>query len=375
MRNKITVYNKEILKTLKEQYPQKWEQIKSKTKNKWLIGDDHPTYKQLVEISKIFNVPFGYLFLEQLPEKKLPISHFRTINDTFYEPSENLIDIIKQIQKQQEWVKDILIDWGHDPLPFAGKYTVNSTKEEIIKEIRSLLQLEHNWASLKTSWTEAFRLLVEKFEEIGIFVVISGIVGNNTHRKISIEECRGFVLYDDTAPFVFINNNDFISAKIFTLLHELIHILIGKSASFDLRNLQSSDNEIEKFCDRCAAEFLVPESEIKDLNVANINFEQLAKKYRVSQIVIARRLLDVGKINKEDFYKFYNHYVKQEKRKAKTKGGDFYNNVNYRYGKRFLEIMSTALRNNEILYRDAYRVLSLKPTTTEKILKISNVYE
>lgn len=367
MKNKITVYNKQVLLSLKDKYHLFWNKIEYKNKEKWLTGEEYPTYNQLVEISKAFNIPFGYLFLDELPEKKLPIIHFRTFKEIEYEPSDELIDIINQVKKQQEWAKDILLEWGNNPLPFAGKYDINANKEDIIKEIKSILGLESNWASLRVNWKDAFKYLIEKFEKAGIFVVISGIVGNNTHRKISIDECRGFVLYDQIAPFVFINNNDFISAKIFTLIHELVHILIGKSASFDLRELKSSDDEIEKFCDKCAAEFLVPESEIN--KIQKIDYEELAKRFKVSQIVIARRLLDTGKIRRDEFFDFYNQYKEQEFTKTKSKGGDFYNSVNYRYGKKFLEVMNSALKNKNILHRDVYRVLNLKPRTAEEILR------
>jgi len=70
------------------------------------------------------------------------------------------------------------------------------------------------------------------------------------------------VLYDEYAPFILINNNDAISAKIFTLAHEIVHVLVGASASFDLRQLQAADNATEKYCNEAAAEFLVPRVEL-----------------------------------------------------------------------------------------------------------------
>ncbi|MCX7726228.1 MAG: ImmA/IrrE family metallo-endopeptidase [Chitinispirillaceae bacterium] len=368
MKNKISVYNKLILKILAEKYPQKWQKIDIKNKDKWILGEDYPTYKQLVEISKIFNIPFGYLFLQKLPEKTLPIPYYRTNtneNNIGY-VSDELLDTVNFVKKQQEWVKDILVEWGYNPLPFAGKHSLQTNIKEITQQIKNLLQLKNNWASTIQSWNDAFKYLIEKLEDAGIFVVVNGIVGNNIHRKLDVNEFRGFVLYDEIAPFVFINNNDFVSAKIFTIIHELVHILLGKSASFDLRNLQCANNEIEVFCDKCTAEFLVPTNEI--INIKEIDYENLAKRFKVSQIVIARRMIDVGKITKEEFNEFYQKYKKEEIKITKSKGGDFYNTAIYRYGKRFLSIIGYALKNNEILYRDLYRLLSLKPSTSEKIL-------
>lgn len=135
--------------------------------------------------------------------------------------------------------------WGYEPLTFAGKYNLTSTEQEIIEELKSLFNLQEGWAKNIPSWMQAFKFLLERAEEKGIIVLINGIVGNNTHRKLKVEEIRGFVLYDEISPVVFINNNDAISAKIFTLIHEIIHILIGQSVSFNLKNLQSADNDID----------------------------------------------------------------------------------------------------------------------------------
>jgi len=363
MSEKITVYNVEVLKQLSEKFPQKWEKIKYQNKMLWLAKEDFPTYNQLVEISKIFNIPFGYLFLDKLPEHTLPIPHYRTSVQIAFpnEISNDLLDTIYFVKKQQEWIKELLIEWGNKPLPFAGKYHIQSNINEIVLKMRQILELGNDWASQKFSWNEAFRYLIEKFENAGIFVVVNGIVGNNPHRKLDVNEFRGFVLFDEIAPFVFINNNDAMSGKIFTLIHELVHILIGQSASFDLMNLQSANNEIEQFCDKCAAEFLVPEKAIKNIKNFNVNsFESLARQFKVSQIVIARRLLDIGKISKDEFYDFYKEYMNKESKRSKSSGGDFYNTAQYRYGKRFLNVIRNALENNNISYRDVFRLLGLR---------------
>lgn len=366
MKNKITTYNAKNLRLLAEKFPNKWEAIDNKNKEKWLTKEDFPTYNQLVEVAKKFNIPFGYLFLENIPEKKLPIPHFRTFDGIETEISEELYETIMQVKKQQEWIKDILIDLGHTTLPFANKFDATTDVQVVVNEMRNILGLELDWASNKINWQDAFSYLIEKFESVGVFVAVNGIVGNNTHRKLDVNEFRGFVLYDEIAPFVFINNNDFLSAKIFTLIHEFVHILIGQSASFDLRDLQSANNEIERFCDRCAAEFLVPTEKIR--NIKQIDYENLARQFKVSQIVIARRLLDIGKITQKEFFKFYNEYKNKEHSKQSSQGGNFYNTANLRYGKKFLEILSTAVLSGKTLYRDFYRLLSLNPSTSHRIL-------
>ena len=129
-------------------------------------------------------------------------------------------------------------------------------------------------------------------------MVVNGIVGNNTHRKLDPEKFRGFVLVDDYAPLVFVNGADSKAAQMFTLAHELAHLWFGSSAAFDLRELQPADDETERACNRIAAELLAPEHELRDAWTAALQspnrYQVLARQFKVSELVAARRLLDLG---------------------------------------------------------------------------------
>ncbi len=368
---KVTNININILKEILHKMPEQKIQVKNKFPNfeKWINGDDYPTYNQLVELSKIFHIPFGYFFLEKLPERKYPIPHYRTAQNEDFNPSNKLLETIFFAQKIQEWAKDILLDWGQEKLPFCGKYKDNYDIARVIEELKKIFEIEHNWASNKSTWTEVLNYLIEKAEDKGIFVIRNGVVGNNTRRKLNVDEFRGFVLYDEIAPVVFINNNDAISAKIFTLIHEVVHILIGQSASFDLRNLQSANNEIEQFCDKCTAEFLVPEKEIRNIHTQKKDLEELARHFKVSQIVILRRLLDTSLITQQEFYNQWKKLYKIENKTTQSSGGNFYHTIYNRLGKRFLYVLNNAVKNNTILFRDALRITNLSPKTYDNLLK------
>lgn len=333
----------------------------------WLSGCKYPTYTQLVELSKIFHVPFGYFFLKELPTFRYPIPHYRTVQKGEFKPSAELLETLKFAQKVQEWAKEILLEWGQTKLDFCGKFKNNFDVFSVVEELKRLFDVGEGWAKSQTKWSDAFKYLVTKAEERGIIVLINGVVGNNTHRKLSVEEFRGFVLYDDIAPVVFINNNDAISAKIFTLIHEVVHILIGQSASFDLHDLQSAEDSIEKFCDECTAEFLVPKHEIQNCEEP-INYEELAKQFKVSQIVIARRLLDLGKIKKGKFYEFLQQ-SNEMKKVAGQGGGNFYDTEKNRLSRRFLRILKSAMENNTISYRDALSVTNLGAKTYFQLIE------
>ena len=370
---KVKNINTKILFELKELKPNIYYNCKNKFPqiDKWISGEDYPTYNQLVELSKRFNIPFGYFFLEKLPERKYPIPHYRTVQNGEFQPSNELLDTILFAQKIQEWAKDILLEWGQEKLPFCGKYKNNYDIEKVTRELKRIFEIQDNWANQKSTWTEALNDLIEKAEEKGIIVLRNGVVGNNTHRKLNVNEFRGFVLYDEIAPVIFINNNDAISAKIFTLIHEVVHILIGQSASFDLRNLQSAQNEIEHFCDKCTAEFLVPEKEIKNVYRDQKSIDKLARHFKVSQIVILRRLLDTSVITQENFYDKLKEMYEIEIKRPSTGGGDFYHTIPNRLSKRFLYILNRAVRDNIVLFRDALKITRLSAKTYDTLIQRS----
>jgi len=369
---KVKYYNPEILEELKVKEPQQFLKASKKFPKIfiWLERKDYPTINQLIELGKIFNIPFGYFFLKNIPERSLPLPHYRTIEiEEIYKPSPELLDTIYLAQRMQFFIKDLLIQWGHNKLDFAGKFQLGDPVENIREELLNILKLNKDWQEKVNTWSEAFSLLIKKTEDAGIFVLLNGIVGNNTKRKLLVDEFRGFVLFDEIAPFIFINNNDSVAAKIFTLIHEIVHILIGKSASFDLRDFQPANNQIELYCNQSAAEFLVPKNILQEkYKETKGDVNVLAKHFKVSEIVILRRLLDNNLITKELFYNLLNDYRVKEKKLIKQEGGSFYNTVRYRLSKRFLNMLILALKQNIILYREATKVTKLKLHTLEKLI-------
>jgi len=292
----------------------------------WLDGKKKPTVKQLEDFSKKVHLPFGYLFLTEPPKENLPIPFFRTNNPQATNVSINVYDTILLMQQRQDWLKEYLKENEFEHLHFVGKYKKNQDVGEIVKDIRRTLDLKENWASQYQTWEDALNNLTHKIEETGIIIVFNGIVENNTHRPIKVEECRGFVLVDELAPFMFINNSDGKAAQLFTIVHELAHIWTGHSAGFDFRKLQPANDPIELLCDKVAAEFLVPENLFNQIWNEKPEIKYAARFFKVSEIVIARRALDVGKITRKMFFAFYDEYINREfiKKENQAGGGDFY---------------------------------------------------
>ena len=190
----------------------------------WLDNTNKPTVKQLEEFSNKVHIPFGYLFLPEPPKEKIPIPFFRTGKQSTTEISLNVYDTIMLLQRRQDWLSEYLKEEGFEPLDFCGKYNEYSNPLEIVNDIRKTLGLEENWGSKFPTWEIAKAHLATKIEELGIIINFNSVVGNSNLRKIDVAECRGFVLVNEYAPFMFVNADDGKAAQLFTLAHELAHI-------------------------------------------------------------------------------------------------------------------------------------------------------
>ncbi len=341
----------------------------------WLEEEKRPTLPQLRDFAKKAHVPFGYLFLQEPPEETLPIPFFRTIGGETDRVGVNLRDTILNLQQRQEWIRETLVEQGEEPLAFIGRFTSQDDIEAVVQDIRKTLGLENNWAARLPNWEKALQHLAEKTEEAGIFIIFNSVVDNNTHRPIAVEECRGFVMCDEIAPFMFVNSADSKSAQMFTIVHELAHLWIGESAGFDFRQLQPFQNEVELYCDAVAAEFLVPAKDFENQWKETQDFEELAKFFKVSQIVIGRRALDTGKISRDKFFEFYNdHIAKYRQRKEdQGSGGNFYATLRRRLNARFFESVHRAVKENKLLYKHAYELTGLKGDTYQTVVKKFNL--
>ena len=341
---------------------------------KWIKGEDKPTFKQLEQFADATYTPLGYFFLEVPPVEKLPIPLYRTMEvvPDGMEVSANLYDTVQTMKQRQNWMREYLKEREITPLKFIQSVTENDSNEAVAQQIRETLKLSPLWAAIYPTWASALDHLRQRIEEARVMITINGVVGNNTHRKLDPQEFRGFVLVDEYAPFLFVNGSDGRAAQMFTLAHELAHLFLGHSAAFDLRGALPADDVIEKKCDRVAAEFLVPRDEFKGAWDKRIELtsqvQHLARHFKVSEIVIARRALDLGFVSRTMFFAYYEQYMNEDRRmrSAKSGGGDFYVNQKIRIGRRFAETVIRAAKEGAILYSEAYRLTGLRGRTYDE---------
>lgn len=373
MSKRIENINREIIEWAIIRYGKSLDEFYSNNPSveSWVRDEKNPTIKQLEEFTHKVHVPFGYMFLSNPPVEKIPMPFFRSAQRASTDKvSLNVYHTIQIIQNRQEWLTDYLKELDFPVLDFVGKYTVNNNYKTIVNDIRETLQIEPNWASRLQSRDSALNYLTEKIEEIGIIVTFNGIVGANTHRPIDVEECRGFTLVNKQVPFMFINAADAKAAQLFTLMHELAHIWLGESAGFDNQGLLPANNPIEILCDKIAAELLVPEDSFQEEWRISQNFKDLSNFFKVSQIVIARRALDKNFISRNTFFDFYENYMIDYKKKkvGQKDGGNYYATTRKRVSVRFAGFVDSAVKDDKLLYRDAYRLTGLKGDTYDKFM-------
>ena len=339
-------------------------------------GSGRITFDQVDDLARHTHTPVGYLYLAESPDDSLPIADFRTRGGALPQrPSPNLLDTVYQMQRRQAWMRDELIDQEALPLEFVGAFRLSSPPRQVAAAMGEALQLSGSWAAVEGSWTNALRTLRDRIESAGVLVVFNGVVGNNTHRKLDVDEFQGFALVDEYAPLIFVNNADYKTAQIFTLAHELSHIFVGESGLSKFESLGPTGHVTEGACNEIAAEFLVPIDELHSrwitASQSGDPYQYLAKHFKVSTVVAARRALDSELITREAFFEYYHENKARSwggtQDGDKKSGGDFWNNQLWRVGARFGIAVSRAVTEGRLSYTDAYGLTGLKGDTFSKM--------
>jgi Zn-dependent peptidase ImmA (M78 family) len=336
---------------------------------KWQRRELQPTLNQLEHFAQITHTPIGYLFLPKPPVEEIPIPDFRTIgNKRIKKPTPDLLETIYICQQRQEWYRDFALSTKEEPLRFVGSATAKSKIEEIAGNIRIALGFDIEERRATPTWIDALRRFIDQADRLGVLVMVNGVVGNNNYRKLDPDEFRGFALSDPFAPLVFINGADTKAAQMFTLAHELAHIWLGQSALSDVAPITMPTNEVELWCNSVAAEVLVPlevfRRELRNDEDLREALERLARRFKVSTLVILKRMFDAGAFTKENFWKNYKEELSRLLAIPKSTGGDFYLTQGARVGKRFARALVTSALEGQTLHRDAFRLLGFSKLST-----------
>jgi len=344
----------------------------------WESGAQRPTFSKAEAIAKRLRVPFGYLFLSTPPADDIPLPDLRTETGTWPEhPSLNFIEIVQSTLLKQQWFSDYLQEVHSSKLGYVGTIRPGTDVNKAAEVMRKSLGLNHQMRERCTNWEQFKTEFVRQAEAIGVLVMRSGVAGANT-RHLTVKEFRGFAIVDSFAPAVFINSRDAKSAQIFTLAHELVHIWLGESgvSNPDPRKRSTEEhNKIEQFCNKVAAELLVPSAGVAQQwnseQTIEANVQRLVRTYKVSRYVVARQVYELDKITQNQYLEYLDQHQNLWKPKEdvsdEESGGNFYVTFFARNSLNFVAGVVRALGENRISYRDASKLLSVKTSTLQAI--------
>lgn len=332
----------------------------------WLSGQTMPTLSQLEDYAAATHTPVGLLLLPEPPDETVPIPDFRTLGDRGVDrPSADLLETIYLCQQRQEWYRDFARSARQETVAFVGYASTDDSVQAVAASMRETLRFEPE--RRYATWVAALGGLAESAEEAGVLVMVNGIVGSNSHRRLDPKEFRGFALIDSLAPLVFVNGADTKAAQIFTLAHELAHIWLGQEGLDDASPGRLPTHAVERWCSQVAAEFLVPLEDLRsqfrtDTDLTE-ELDRLARQFKASTLVVLRRIQDAGFLSWEDFRARYESEFQRvlSLLAGRSKGGgNFYNTTPVRTSKRFTRDLIASTIEGHTLYRDAAHLLGFK---------------
>ncbi|MEI0487717.1 ImmA/IrrE family metallo-endopeptidase [Brachyspira intermedia] len=372
--------NGAILKWARECVNLSIEEAVLKTKLKSLTNDDllqfengqkFPKINAAKNLAKIYGINLAVLYMPRIPKNIQPkINDFRQITNKL---SRNAVLLIRKLVYHQEWLKEYLVSNGYKELDFVGMISIKNTSvKETVKIIENKLNVQVNYnKDSKFNFNEIKKSLENK----NIFVSIANSHNGNVKSKVEVQEIRGFAIADKIVPFIFINSSDSDNAKLFTLIHELVHILIGETG---ISNIYSNDtkNKVEVYCNKVASELLIPDKifikyweEYKEDNIEN-KILKLSKQFPSSQLAIIVKARSLKYIEEDIFNNFFDEFSNKKIIKNNNKKGraDYYKTMDKLNTKKFANYVLEAFHDNEITLRDVYDLLSVKSNNLKKYI-------
>lgn len=347
----------------------------------WEEGLDQPTIRQAEALAKAYRRPFAVMFLPEIPRDFQTLQDFR--RKTAKELGTASVFIIREIQQKQAWISEVLQE-EEKPLPFVGKFNLKSDPAAVAKDILTTLNIDPlNYAG------KPIREWIDKAEAKGIFVSRTSFI--HSRLKLDSDEMQGFSISDSYAPFVFVNSEDWDAPQLFTLVHEIAHIWIGESGVSNEVEIQAGARDklhpIELFCNKVAAEALLPTATMKNTNGAVFTSGdtvfKAAEKMGVSSFAFLVRSLNMGLISqykyqqlKKEADKGFQLFLQKQaeadaKRKLKAKekqGGPNYNLLLvYKNGIQFTKFVIDAFRGGSIQPTQASSLLNTQVNNFSKL--------
>ena len=346
-------------------------------------GQDKPSRSVLLSMSNQYRRPLLTFYLPKPPTKGDRGADFRSASSDRSAKDDAVLDaLIRDVRARQSLVRAMMKEEDEAmPLPFVGSHDLSDRRVAVVKSLRSILGVRPDNFHAQPGADAAFVLLRTATEEAGIFVVLKGNLGTH-HTEIDTEVFRGFSIADKITPFVVINEYDARSAWSFTLLHELVHLVLGQTGISGAR----SDNVTERFCDDVAGKFLLRNNDVRELALGRASdmhhlderISEFANRRNLSRTMVAYRAYRIGEINRQMYERLSRNFRRQwlndrsdrRKRQRRTgDGGDFYATRRHRIGNGLITLVRRMMASEALPTTRAATVLGVKPHQVQSIVE------
>lgn len=360
-------------------------------------GDEEPTRAVVVRMAKHYRRPLLTFYLAAHPRQCERGVDFRRLPVTPPREAMAIVDaLVRDMLGRQDMVRAALEEEDEaEPLPFLGalsecvgiapggeSLSIESWSEltrSVPPVLAQVLGRDLNAAKYQAQPTarEAFDLLRSQTEKAGVFVILQGDLGSY-HTAIELEFFRGFVIADNVAPFVIINDKDSPAAWSFTLVHELMHLLLGQTGICGAR----PGTDVERLCNHIASDWMLPASTLDRIEIDRYGrltevqqrIDEFANPRNLSRNMVAWRLLRAERIDRHTFDRLRAKCRKQrqlQRRRNKTSAAkrdpDDYA-VQRRLGQALIGFTSRMMASGSLSATKAAKVLGVEPTRVGKVL-------
>lgn len=328
----------------------------------WEKGTSSPTYPQLEQLSDRFRCPIAVFFFPEPPDIEPIVKSFRTLPEQEFENIPRPVRVLLRKGTAMQLNLSELND-GANPanrlITQDIQFAIEGSIDEMASKIRNYLGVsldqQFQWQTVEIA-LEKWR---EKLAEVGVFVFKD---------PFSTDQYCGFCLYDDVFPIIYVNNSTPKTRQVFTLFHELAHLMFhtsGVDALDDsyIDTLPESSQKIEIICNRFAGKFLVPEESFEEMRASystdRDGAAMLADKYSVSREVIYRKFLDRGLISSEEYEAAADVWRKQTGQEGT--GGNYYYNQRAYLGDQYISLALKRYYQNRFDKVRLAEYLNIKP--------------
>jgi Zn-dependent peptidase ImmA (M78 family)/DNA-binding XRE family transcriptional regulator len=303
--------------------------IQSETIQFWEDGTEKPTLAQLRRLADIYKRPLAVFYLPERPKNFQPLRDFRRPRkgtDT-HRLSPDLLLAVRKAEDRREWALELYETLAEKPPKFRGSLRHNEGIEEAGEKVRKTIRMRFEAQSQWRSEYEALRNWRAAIESAGILTFQASEVETN--------EARGFSISERPLPVAVANVKDAPRGRIFTFLHEVVHVMLNQSGLCDIgddRRGNSPTSRVEMFCNRVAGATLFPRKEFLATNVVrqhrksdpkwtDFELQELSRKFGGSREAALVRLLGL-ELTTWDYYlaKREEFYRKYQEAQAEAKG-------------------------------------------------------